>query len=132
LSDELIPVSVDGWDAWALRTDAEALQAAKPSQAVRLLPAFDPYTVGLRRARDAALSAEHKGRVFSQQGWIAAVVLAGGSVVGVWKHQVKPAHLTVTVQPFVPLSRAIRAGIEQETARLGIYFNAEPDVRFAE
>ncbi|MGZ3600299.1 MAG: winged helix DNA-binding domain-containing protein [Ktedonobacterales bacterium] len=132
LGDELIPVSVDGWDAWALHADADALQATKPSTAVRLLPGFDPYTVGLRRERESALSPEHKGRVFSQQGWISAVVLAGGSVVGVWKYQVKQAHLAVTVEPFAPLSRAIRAGIEQEAARLGAYLNAEPEVRFAD
>jgi len=49
--------------------------------------------------------------VFSQQGWISAVVLAGGYVVGVWKYQVKQAQLAVTVEPFAPLSRAIRDGI---------------------
>jgi hypothetical protein len=131
LGDELIPVSVDGWDAWGLRADADALQDTKPSKAIRLLPAFDPYTVGLRREREAALSGEHKGRVFSQQGWISAVVLAGGCVVGVWNYKVKQAHLAVTVEPFAPLSRAIRAGIEQEAACLGVYFDAEPEVRFA-
>ncbi|HLJ82168.1 MAG TPA: winged helix DNA-binding domain-containing protein, partial [Ktedonobacterales bacterium] len=111
LGDELIPVSVEGWDTWGLHADADALQSVKPSTAVRLLPGFDPYTVGLRREREAALSAEQKRRVFSQQGWISAVVLAGGYVVGVWKYQVKQAQLAVTVEPFAPLSRAIRDGI---------------------
>lgn len=132
LGDELILVSVDGWDAWGLHADADALQATKPSQAVRLLPGFDPYTVGLRRERESALSAEHKGRVFSQQGWISAVVLTGGYVVGVWKYQVKQTHLAVTVEPFAPLSRAMRAGIGQEATRLSAYFNAEPEVTFAD
>lgn len=138
LGDELIPVSVAGWDAWGLHADADALQDTKPSTAVRLLPGFDPYTVALRREREAALPSEQKKRVFSQQGWIAPVVLAGGSVVGVWKHQVKPtqqarrAHLALTVEPFAPLSPVIRAGIEQEAARLGVYVNAEPEVRFAD
>lgn len=128
LGDELMPVSVEGWDAWGLRTDADALQAAKPSTVVRLLPGFDPYTIGLRREREAALAAERKGRVFSQQGWTSPVVLVGGYVVGVWKYQVKQARLSITVEPFEPLSRAIRDGIEQEAARLGVYFNAEPEV----
>jgi winged helix DNA-binding protein len=132
LGDELIPVSVEGWDAWGLRADANVLQATRPSAAVRLLPGFDPYTVSLRREREAALPAERKGRVFSQQGWISPVVLAGGYVVGVWNYTVKQGHLTVTVEPFALLSRAIRDGIEQEAARLGIYLSAEPEVRFAE
>ncbi|HEX6543632.1 MAG TPA: winged helix DNA-binding domain-containing protein [Ktedonobacterales bacterium] len=132
LGDELIPVSIDGWDAWALHKDADALQATKPSKAVRLLPGFDPYTVGLRRECESALPAERKGRVFSQQGWISPVVLAGGSVVGVWKYKVKQAHLAVTVEPFDPLSHAIRDGIEQEAARLGVYLTAEPEVRFVD
>lgn len=132
LSAEVIPVSVDGWDARVLHPDVDALQAAQPSMAVRLLPSFDPYTLGLRRNGASALSAVYKGRVFRQQGWISAVVLAGGYVVGVWNYEVKKARVAVTVEPFEPLSPAIRAGIEQETARLGEYFNAEPAVRFAD
>ncbi len=132
LGDELVPVSVDSWDAFGLRADADVLQAMQPSPAIRLLPGFDPYTVGLRREREPALPAERKGRVFSQQGWISPVVLAGGYVVGIWKYTVKPAHLSVTVEPFAPLSRAIRDGIAQEAARLGVYLNAEPEVSIAE
>jgi hypothetical protein len=131
LGDEVIEVSVDGRDAWALHTDADALQTAQPSKAVRLLPGFDPYTLGLRRDCESALSITHKGRVFRQQGWISAVVLVGGYVVGVWNYEVKKARVAVTVEPFEPLSPAIRTGIEQEAARLGVYFNAEPEVRFA-
>jgi hypothetical protein len=132
LGDELIPVSVEGWDAWALCADADTLQATKPSKAVRLLPGFDPYTVSLRREREAALPTERKGRVFSQQGWIAPVALAGGYVVGAWNYKVKQGRLSVMVEPFEPLSPSIRAGIEQEAARLGAYLNAEPETRFAD
>lgn len=132
LEDELIPVSIEGTEAWALRADADALQATKPSQTVRLLPGFDPYTLGLRREYESALSAAHKGRVFRQQGWISAVVLAGGHVVGIWKHKVKKGRITVTVEPFEPLSPVIHTGIEQEVARLGVYFNTESEVSFAD
>ena len=132
LGDELIPVSIDGWDAWALCADADVLQATTPSQAVRLLPTFDPYTVALRREREAALPAERKGRVFSRQGWTWAVVLSGGSVVGLWTYKVKQGRLAITVEPFQPLSRAICDGIQQEAARLGVYLNAEPEVRFVD
>ena len=86
----------------------------------------------MRRDCESALPAAHKGRVFRQQGWISAVVLAGGTVVGVWNYEVKKARVVVTVEPFEPLSPATRAGIEQEAARLGVYFNAEPEVKFAE
>ena len=130
LADEVIPISVDGRESWALSTDADALQAAQPSAAVRLLPGFDPYTLGLRRDCESALSAAHKGRVFRQQGWISAVVLAGGRVVGVWTYEVKKKRVIVTVNSFDPLSPAIRAGVAQEAARLGVYFNAEPEVQF--
>lgn len=132
LGDELIPVSVEGWDAWGLRADADALQATQPSMAVRLLPGFDPYTLGLRRDHEAALAPDKKGRVFRPQGWISPVALVGGFVVGVWRHEVKSKRLAVTVEPFESLSRAVRDGIEQEAARLGVYLNAEPEVRFAE
>lgn len=132
LGDELIPVSVDGCDAWALHADADALQATQPSTVVRLLPGFDPYTVSLRRDTEAALSKVHKGRVFRQQGWISAVILVGGYVVGIWNYEVKKARVTVTAEPFESLSDAIREGIEQEAARLGLYINAKPEVRFTD
>lgn len=132
LGDELIAVSVDGWEAWGLRRDADILQAMPPSNAVRLLPGFDPYTLGLRREREAALSPVRKGRVFRQQGWISPVALVGGYVVGAWKYQVKQAKLVVTVEPFEPLSHAMRDGINQEALRLGAYLKAEPEVRFVE
>ncbi len=131
LGDELIPVSIEGWDAWALRADADVLQSMKQSAPVRLLPSFDPYTVSLRRERDAALPVDRKGRIFSQQGWISAVALVGGYVVGVWSYKLKSTRLAITVEPFEPLSPAIRDGIEQEAARLGAYFQAEPEVTFA-
>jgi hypothetical protein len=131
LGDELIPVSVEGWDAWALGSDADVLQAAQPSKSVRLLPGFDPYTLGLRRETEAAISAAYKGRVFRQQGWISAVVLVGGVVIGVWSYEVKKGRVTVSVEPFEPLTdNAIRDGIKQEAARLGKYFNAEPEVKY--
>jgi hypothetical protein len=132
LGDELMPVSVDGRDAWALRSDAAALQAAGPSETVRLLPSFDPYTLGLRRDCESALPAAHKSRVFRQQGWISAVVLVGGRVAGIWTHEVRKGDVTITVNPFEPLPPAVRAGIEREAARLGPYFNAEPAVKFAD
>ena len=132
LGDDLIPVSIEGQEAWALRTDADALQVVQPSRTVRLLPGFDPYTLGLRRDYQSALDAAHKGRVFRQQGWISAVVLVGGEVVGVWEYKVKRARVVVTVTPFAPFSPAVRAGIEQEAARLGVYFDAESEVSFAD
>jgi hypothetical protein len=132
LGDEVIPVSIDGRDSWALRTDADTLQAAQPSNTVRLLPGFDPYTLGLRRDCESALSPAHKSRVFRQQGWISAVVLVGGYVVGVWTYEVKKARVIVAVEPLVPLSPAICAGIEREAARLGEYLDAVPEVSFAD
>lgn len=132
LGDDLIPVSIDGIDTFALRADAAALETVPPSSAIRLLPGFDPYTLGLRRAYETALPLAHKGRVFRQQGWISAVVVVGGAVVGTWTHEVKKARLTITAQPFAPLSSAVRAGIEQEAARLESYFDAQPEVKFDE
>lgn len=131
LDAELTPVAVENREAWALHADAAALQSIQPVQTVRLLPGFDPYTLGLRREYETALPFAHKGRVFRQQGWISAVVLVGGAVVGVWNYEVKKGRAAITVQPFQALSRTVQAGIEQEAARLGSYFDAEPVVIYA-
>src|SRR5262249_11051114 len=46
LGEEAIEVDVEGQRAWVLAGDLAGMRAARPLQAARLLPAFDPWVIG--------------------------------------------------------------------------------------
>jgi hypothetical protein len=115
--DDLVPVSVDGRDAWLPPSQVAALRAAAPRKVLRLLGPFDPYL----QARDRTLivpdGGVHKALwpVLGRPG----VVLADGEVVGSWRTRSAGPALTIAVDQFVPLAPAVRAGIEAEAERVG-------------
>ena len=53
---ETVEVDVEGLRTWVLRRDRAGLLAAKPPQAARLLPAFDPWVLGSSARRRASRS----------------------------------------------------------------------------
>ena len=121
LEGELERVSVEGWEAYALRSALEDIQASEPRGTVNLLPLFDAYTLGLGRHSELEphLPAAHHPRVFRPQGWISAVVLLDGAIQGTWelKNQGKTTILqAVPISTFTP---RLRKGIEAEAAAPG-------------
>ena len=70
---------------------------------MRLLPSFDPYLMG-HSSREHLFATEHRARVSRTAGWISAVVLVDGRVVGTWTHEVAKRTLAITVEPFRKLS----------------------------
>jgi len=51
-------------------------------------------------------------------------VLLDGRVVGIWAHKRQGGGLTLEVELFTKLARALRNGIEEEAARLGAFLEA--------
>jgi hypothetical protein len=96
---------------WALASDVAAIEAAAPSGAVRLLPAFDQYVVAAPRDERACAAPE---RVYRPGGWFSPVLLVDGVMAGVWSLD----DSVVTIEPFAPLSAETRAAAEAEAARL--------------
>jgi hypothetical protein len=96
---------------WALESDADALEAAEPRGAVRLLPAFDQYVVAA--PRDERACAE-PARVYRPGGWFSPVLLVDGVMAGVWSEQ----DGAVTIEPFGKVGKAVRDAAEAEAARL--------------
>ncbi len=118
LGDEIVPVEIDGERVWHLASELEAIQTAKPTGVVNLLPAFDHYTVAAPRDVDVVLPKAFKARVYRPQGWLSPVVLLDGRMVGTWSHERTGKRLRVEVAPFKPLVKTVRAGIEAEAERL--------------
>ena len=121
---ETVEVDVEGLRAWVLRRDRATLLAAKPPQAARLLPAFDPWVLGASRL-EGLLDPAHKPLVYRAQGWISPVVLVNGRIAGVWKHARKGRRLVVEVAPFVRLQTWARAQVQAEAERLAGFLGGE-------
>jgi uncharacterized protein YcaQ len=130
LGDEIEPVDVEGWKAWALVSSRQQIEQAEATSAVRLVPGFDPYTIAVYRHRQTRLPEKYKARVYRQAGWISAVVLVGGRMVGVWEYKKKRSRTDVKVKLFEKVDEAIKTGIEAEAQRIGKFFNSPVDVSY--
>ena len=122
LGDELIELDTEGHIGWVTTARAAALASAAPSQAVRLLPGFDPYVVGSLRQLDLLLpSPRLKSAISRASGWISPVLMDGGRFVGTWTQEFTGGRLAITITPFGRLRSGVREAAEVEAARWADY-----------
>ena len=131
LGDGAVTVEVEGEELVMLASDVEEAAAAGPSGVVRLLPAFDHYTVAAPRDRDPVLPTDRRARVYRPQGWLSPVLLVDGRMAGVWSHERRGDRLAVAIEPFGRLLRAQRTGAEAEAAALAQFLGGELELTFA-
>jgi len=82
--------------------------------------------------RDRAVPAPVAKAVSRTSGWISPVLVADGAVVGTWEHRLADGLLTVTVVPFAPIEKSVRAGAGASAARYADLLGADgAAVRFA-
>jgi hypothetical protein len=105
------------------------MQAASPSGAARLLPAFDPYVIG-SRPRASLVEKRVENRVFRAAGWISPVILVDGMAVGVWEHRKSGGRIDVTAEPFRRLTADQQEQIAGEVDRLGTFLGAPAKLSF--
>jgi hypothetical protein len=127
LKDELTTVSVDGVVAQVLSTDLDALLHAEIDEPVQLLPGFDPYLMG-HASRDHLFDRAFASRVSRTAGWISAVVLLKGQVIGTWTHAVKNQTLEITVTPFRRLPASVRVDVRKRGRSIADSLGAEKTV----
>ena len=98
-------------------------QADEPAAGIRLLGGFDPYTLSLQKEAEPLLPLRRRPLVSRTAGWISAVLVEGGRVMGTWSHEPDPKRGTVAfaIAPWRPLTKADRRAIEGETARIARY-----------
>jgi hypothetical protein len=126
VGDAATQVAIEGKKYWMLTQDVAELAATEPvGEVVRLLPAFDQWTVCASRRVPAFVSAKYHQRIYRLQGWVSAVVLVNGRMVGIWKHEQKGRVVSVEIEPFDKLPRWARAQIEAESERLAAFLDAD-------
>ena len=114
LGDRVAEVEVDGERAYVLAEDLDELDSTKPTAAVRLLPGFDQYVLGPGTGDGHVVPRARRAAVSKQSGWIAPVVLAGGSVCGTWEVDRE----AVRVAWFREAGHPPRKALESEVARV--------------
>jgi len=133
LGEAVLPVNIEGTAAWAAADQLAGLQAAAPTGAVRLVPAFDQYVLGAERVLpDLLLPAPKRAQVYRPQAWISPVLLVDGRMLGVWKHERKGKTVSIGIEPFSPLPSAIRDAAAAEAEGLAGFLGGRLRLRWAD
>ncbi|WP_091113691.1 winged helix DNA-binding domain-containing protein [Geodermatophilus dictyosporus] len=119
--EDAVEVDVDGERRWLLAADADRLGAPVPA-VTRLLGPFDPLLQGRDRETLVADPARRKAT------WPAlgrpGAVLSDGGIAGLWRPRRAGSSLTVAVDPWVPVSPALRAAVGEQAERLAAFRGA--------
>lgn len=125
-SADLKPVTVDGEDAWVAAGDTEAPE--EPPRGLRLLPYFDTYAyaVGNDRAR------LNPGRAATRAKGNFQVLLVDGVVGGLWHQKRSGKRVALTVEPFVRMTAARRAELDEQADRVATILGVTPALTIGE
>jgi hypothetical protein len=115
IADQLVEVEIAGETRYITPVGLEDLHRARPKGRVRLLPAFDPYVVGVLEHLERLLpDPKLRSKVSRTAGWISPTVVLDGRIVGVWRYERGAASIEMTVEHFVRPSRSLRAAVDEQ------------------
>jgi hypothetical protein len=107
IASTLVPVDVEGVDAWLTPAGAADIARRTSRSSVRLLPAFDPYVVGVLKHLERLLpDPSLRARVSRAAGWISPTIVINGRVVGVWRPERGRRRVDIAIDPFFDLASA--------------------------
>jgi hypothetical protein len=136
LGERARQVELDGRPYWLLAEHAAEAEAAEPPaagpDAVRLPPAFDQYVIAATRHAERLMPGPFADRVYRPQGWLSPVLLVGGRMAGVWRHELTGRRVQVRIQPFTPPPPWVRGAAAAEAERLATWLGASLDLAWAE
>jgi hypothetical protein len=123
--DELHDIEVDGVQMW-MPKEREGWLDETPADGpiTKMLGAFDTYLLGYR-TRDLNVSPDLMKRVHPGGGIIRPTILVGGRAVGTWTRKRSGRKLSITVNPFEPLHKKVRASVDAEVEDIGRFLGVE-------
>jgi hypothetical protein len=114
-----------------LRAGDETLLAPKDwiarlprSPVVRLLPAFDTYLMGYA-SRGHAADAPAQKRILPGGGILRPTICVDGRFAGMWSNKRSGRKLSISLEPFEPLSDEVMAAIADEARDIGRFEGVE-------
>jgi Winged helix DNA-binding domain len=119
----LLPVDLEGRNAWALAEDEAALAVPQRANGVRFLPNLDPLNTGRDREVLVPDPAVRK-RIWTTLGG-PGTVLVSGEFAGLWRAVKKGRKLLVTVEPLCGLATAARDELAAEAERVAPFRGAD-------
>jgi hypothetical protein len=125
LGDRLAEIEVEGQRLYVLAEHLEELASTRPTRAVRLLPGFDQYVLGPGTEDPHVLPAARRSAVSQQSGWIAPIVVAGGSVNGTWELEGDHVRVAWFREAGKPPRTQLEAEVERLSSILGRDLRAE-------
>jgi hypothetical protein len=111
---DAVEVMVAGHKAFALESDLDGLRDAPAPDLVRLLPPFDPMLQP--RDRELIVPDEANRKAMWRMIGNPGAVLVDGEVAGAWKSKFVRKRLTITIEEFLPMPRAVKKKIGEEAA----------------
>lgn len=128
--DRLTSEVLDGTEYWTADDEAPGGEndendgnddststTSRPAPPFHALPGFDEYLLGYPD-RAPALAPEFAERIVpGSNGVFLPMLVAHGKVVGTWRRRVASGAVSVTLDPFEPLSAAARAGFARALKR---------------
>lgn len=114
--DALAEVDVDGERAFLVAGDEEVTEEVP---AVRLLPYFDPYTVGCHPRERVFPGPAYRRAVTHGGAGNVPVLLVDGEVAGVWHQARSGRRIAVTVEAFGRLTARHRRELDEQVAHIG-------------
>jgi hypothetical protein len=129
VGDRLAEIEVDGERRYVLAEHVDELSAARPSKIVRLLPGFDQYVLGPGTEDTHVVPAKRRTAVSRQAGWIAPIVVAGGSVKGTWELDDGDVRVGWFREAGPPPRTQLKAEVERLSSILGRDLRVEVRVR---
>jgi hypothetical protein len=122
---DLVPVRVEGEDEDAYLPAGDTALPEPVGGTLRLLPYFDAYAVGGHPRHRLYPGAAGERALAGSQAGNFPVLLVDGVVAGVWHQRAAGRALDVTVEPLTPLTRARRALLDEQVARVGAFVGKE-------
>ena len=117
MTADLAEVDVEGVVAYLPARDQDLPD--EPVRGVRLLPYFDPYTVGCH-PRDRLFPGDAARRALSGgQAGTRPVLLVDGTVGGIWHSRRTARRVEITVEPFATLTAGQQRELDREVERIG-------------
>lgn len=115
LSNDLVAVDVEGETSYVLSADVDALMAARPTGALRLLPGHDQWVMGPGTSDTHVVPPAHRTPVTRK----ANLVVAGGVVSGTWLAKDGDVEVTWFDDQGVPLRKALDEQVDRLAAVMG-------------